>query len=63
MKFSRTNKKYEKEKSWMNMGLVYLPTAIYAVVIGIVNTIYRSVAKKLNDWGMSYILNKINKKL
>jgi anoctamin-10 len=47
------DKKYEKEKSWMNMGLVYLPTAIYAVVIGIVNTIYRSVAKKLNDWGLS----------
>lgn len=44
------DKIYEKDKSWLNMGVLYLPTAIYAVVIGIVNTMYRSVAKKLNDW-------------
>ncbi|XP_071174438.1 anoctamin-10-like isoform X2 [Mytilus edulis] len=44
------DKKYENDKSWFNMGVLYLPTAIYAIIIGVVNTIYRSVAKKLNDW-------------
>ena len=42
---------YAKEKSWLNFGVLYMPTAIYAVVIGIVNAIYRNIAKKLNDWG------------
>lgn len=50
------DKQYAENKSWFNMGVLYLPTAIYAVIIGIVNTIYRSVAKKLNDWGNLYDL-------
>lgn len=42
---------YAKNQSWLNFSNLYLPTAIYAVIIGVVNTIYRGVAKKLNDWG------------
>lgn len=41
---------YAKNQSWLNFSNLYLPTAIYAVIIGVVNTIYRGVAKKLNDW-------------
>lgn len=44
------DKKYASEKSWVNFSVLYLPTVIYAVLIGIVNSIYRKVAKKLNDW-------------
>ena len=36
---------------WVNFMLLYVPTAIYAVLIGILNGIYRTVAKKLNDFG------------
>ena len=42
---------YEGEKGWINFALLYLPTAIYAVLIGILNGIYRKVAKLLNDFG------------
>ncbi|KAK3598896.1 hypothetical protein CHS0354_036204 [Potamilus streckersoni] len=41
---------YAKEKGWLNFINLLMPTVIYAVVIGIVNTIYRKVAKQLNDW-------------
>ena len=42
---------YEGDKGWVNFMLLYVPTAIYAVLIGILNGIYRTVAKKLNDFG------------
>nr|KAG5712249.1 hypothetical protein BaRGS_014599 [Batillaria attramentaria] len=41
---------YEGDKGWINFLLLYVPTAIYAVLIGILNGIYRTVAKKLNDF-------------
>lgn len=42
---------YEGNKGWLNFLLLYVPTAIYAVLIGILNGIYRKVAKALNDFG------------
>lgn len=42
---------YAGDKHWVNYILLYVPTAVYAVMIGILNGIYRMVAKKLNDWG------------
>ncbi|XP_046361749.2 anoctamin-10-like isoform X1 [Haliotis rufescens] len=41
---------YAGDKHWVNYILLYAPTAVYAVMIGILNGIYRMVAKKLNDW-------------
>ncbi|KAK7114042.1 anoctamin-10-like isoform X2 [Littorina saxatilis] len=41
---------YAGNKGWINLMLVYVPTAIYAVLIGILNGIYRKVAKLLNDF-------------
>ncbi|XP_076469923.1 anoctamin-10-like isoform X2 [Babylonia areolata] len=41
---------YEGNKGWVNFALLYVPTAIYAVLIGILNGIYRKVAKMLNDF-------------
>ena len=35
---------------WSSLVL-YMPSTLYAVVIGVMNTIYRKIAKALNDWG------------
>lgn len=42
---------HEEDKGWISFMLLLVPTAIYAVIIGILNSIYRIVAKKLNDFG------------
>ncbi|XP_069112158.1 anoctamin-10-like isoform X1 [Argopecten irradians] len=41
---------YAKDQTWLNMSLLHMPTAIYAVIIGIVNNFYRKIAKILNDF-------------
>ncbi|XP_025115852.1 anoctamin-10-like isoform X2 [Pomacea canaliculata] len=41
---------HEEDKGWISFMLLFVPTAIYAVIIGILNSIYRIVAKKLNDF-------------
>lgn len=44
-------RKYDREGGALNFINLYTPTVGYAVVIGIMNTIYRKIAKFLNDWG------------
>ena len=45
---------YNKASPGIISSLVlYLPSTLYAVVIGVMNTIYRKIAKALNDWGES----------
>ncbi|XP_062589601.1 anoctamin-10-like isoform X1 [Saccostrea cucullata] len=43
-------KMYSSEKSWLNFLVLHVPTAIYAIVIVVLNALYRKLAKKLNDW-------------
>ena len=50
---------YYKESPNMFSSLVtFLPSAVYAIIIGVMNTAYRSLAKFLNDWGMFKIMLK-----
>ena len=37
--------------STLSSVLRFMPTVIYAVVISIMNAVYRTLAKALNDWG------------
>ena len=45
------NRWYEEEKSWLNLLDTFMPTVIYAIVIAILNAIYRKIAVKLNEFG------------
>ncbi|XP_076449306.1 anoctamin-10-like [Babylonia areolata] len=38
------------EKGWGSFLLLYAPTAVYALLIGLLNGVYRRVAKLLNDF-------------
>ena len=42
---------YKEHHNVMGMGVVFMPSLIYAIVISIMNAIYRKLAKALNDWG------------
>lgn len=42
---------HKRHNSTFSSILLYVPTIVYAIVIVIMNTIYRTIAKRLNDWG------------
>ena len=48
---------YEGDKSWLYLALVYMPTVVYALVIGVLNGMYRKVAMVLNDFGKYVLLS------
>lgn len=50
-------KQYVKDNDWLNYGMLYMPTAVYAIIIAIVNALYRMLATKLNDWGKLFSNN------
>lgn len=41
---------YLEEKGWFNLLNTFMPTVVYAIVIAILNSIYRKVATLLNDF-------------
>lgn len=43
--------KYKEDQHWLNYLNVYMPTVVYAIVIAIINAIYRKVAALLNEFG------------
>ena len=46
------DKWYADDKGWLMLLNTLMPTVIYAIVIAILNAIYRKVATLLNDFGM-----------
>ena len=42
---------YKKDNHWLNYLNVYTPTVVYAIVIAIINAIYRKIAILLNEFG------------
>ena len=49
---AKAEKYYAEKSNFGAMIVLYLPSTVYAIVISIMNTIYRKLAKALNDWGM-----------
>ena len=43
--------KYKEDSHWLNYLNVYTPTVVYAIVIAIINAIYRKIAILLNEFG------------
>ena len=43
--------KYKEDNNLLNYLEVFLPTVVYAVVIAIINAIYRKIAVLLNEFG------------
>ena len=42
---------YKVNKGWLNLLNTFMPTVVYAIVIAILNAIYRKVAVLLNEFG------------
>ena len=45
--------RYKEDDHWLNYLSVFMPTVVYAIVIAIINAIYRKVAVLLNEFGKS----------
>lgn len=43
---------YKENPGYSTMCVLYMPSVFYAIVISVMNAIYRKLAKFLNDWGM-----------
>ena len=42
---------YKSTESYGAMAVTFLPSMLYAILIGVMNGAYRWLAKELNDWG------------
>jgi anoctamin-10 len=42
---------HKQHESTFSSIMLYMPTIVYAIVIVIMNAVYRKIAKILNDWG------------
>ncbi|XP_052816111.1 anoctamin-10-like isoform X1 [Mya arenaria] len=47
---AKVDKWYLEDKSWLNLFDTFMPTVVYAIVIAILNAIYRKVAVRLNEF-------------
>lgn len=45
------DKWYLEDKGWLNLLNTFMPTVVYAIVIAILNAIYRKIATILNEFG------------
>lgn len=47
---------YLEDKGWLNLLNTFMPTVVYAIVIAILNAIYRKIATVLNEFGKIFML-------
>jgi hypothetical protein len=50
------DKWYLEDKGWLNLLNTFMPTVVYAIVIAILNAIYRKIATYLNEFGKLILL-------